>query len=57
MKSDSACPVPEVITPSVSSWKERQPTSANCVVTVLVAMRNCINSSVLKRNNEMETQT
>lgn len=55
MQSDSACPVPEVITPSVSSWKERQPTSANCVVTVLVAVTNDINSSVLKGSNEMET--
>lgn len=56
MKSDYfACPVPEVTAPSVSTWKERQPTSASRVVTVLVAITNCINSSVLKGNNEMET--
>lgn len=56
MKSDYfGCPVSEVIAPSVSTWKERQPPSANCAVTVLVAMANCINSSVLQRKNEMET--
>lgn len=55
MKSDYfGCPISEVIVPSVSIWKERQPTSANCVVTVLVAMTNCIKSSVLQRKNEME---
>lgn len=32
----------------MSTWKERQPTSANCIVTVLVPMTNCINPSVLK---------
>lgn len=55
MKSDYfGCQIPEVITPSVSTWKERQSTSANCVVTGLVAMTNCINPSVLKGKNEME---
>lgn len=55
MKTDYfGCPIPEVIAPSVSTWKERQPTSANCVLTVLVTMTNCINPSVLKGKNEME---
>lgn len=55
MKSDYfGCPIPEVITPSVSTWKDRQSTSANCVVTVLVPIVNCINPSVLKGKNEME---
>lgn len=45
MKSDYfGCTVSEVVAPSVSTWKEGQPTSANCVVAVLVAKTNCINS-------------
>lgn len=38
------CTISKVIIPSVSTWKEGQPASANCGVTVLVAMTNCINS-------------
>lgn len=45
MKSDYfGYTISEVIAPSVSTWKERQPTSANCVITVLVAVTNFINS-------------
>lgn len=48
MKSDYfGCTIAEVIAPPVSTWKEAQPTSANCVVIVLVVMTNCINSPAL----------
>lgn len=54
MKSDYfGYTISEVIAPSVSTWKERQPTSANCVITVLVAVTNFINSpsSMWKKRN------